>query len=78
MGEEPEGVATVLTSISWRICAGFSVRKWGLSSETQRHGLGLQPLQGFWLPVTPINPRPAILSFLHIVVKGKISSYNLA
>lgn len=62
-----------LEDMCWVLC-----QKVGTHSETQRHSLGLQPLKGCWLPMTPINPRPALLSFLHIVVKGKISSYNLA
>lgn len=54
---------------------GF-LSKSGDSAVKHRRGLVLQPLKGFWLPVSPVNPRPAFLNFPHTVVKGKISAYN--
>ena len=64
VGSEPEGVSCPKQVFPRGLCAGTSNMVCGFGSETRRHSLGLQPLKWFWLPVTPINLRPALLRAL--------------
>ena len=80
VGSEPEGVSCPKQVFPRGLCAGTSNMVCGFGSETRRHSLGLQPLKWFWLPVTPINLRPALLSALlffffliQIVVNGNFT-----